>query len=88
MNNIILFHGIIMFLYAAGFVLIEDIEEIVSEDPRNPSNVLVLVLVESTRALKNSKGRVTIAIQFDSQGECQKFASSLSIMKQFFDIDS
>ena len=39
----------------------------------------------SFRALKNSRGRTSLSIRFDSAAECQKFSSSLQTMKKFLE---
>lgn len=64
-----------------GVAMLEDIEGL--DTPA--ATALGLVLAETTRALKNSRGRTEVVIRFETAGECHKFATSLITIKNYFE---
>lgn len=75
---------ILSYVNIIGSVLLEDISEMYLDDSTS-LNQLVFIFVESSRALKSSRGRTSVAVRFQSAGECEKFASSMAIMRNYFE---
>lgn len=62
-------------VFVAGLVVIGDISTIQSQGP-DPASFTV-VLKDTTRALKNSRGRTAITLKCSTAAECAKYYSSL-----------
>lgn len=62
----------------AGCVLLEDIA--VLSPHANDPELFSLTLVESTRSLKNAKGRTNLVIRCAGQNDCLKYINALTIL--------
>lgn len=64
--------------YIAGIVLLEDVAdvEIVEQDP----HICQIYLNESTRALKNSKGRTVVSLKLGNAMDCARYAQAVCCM--------
>jgi hypothetical protein len=67
----------------AGCVHLSDVKDIVG--PSGDNDVFTVVIGSSAKALKNSKGRTSVAIKCSSPGECAKYLASLRCVRRSYD---
>ena len=67
----------------AGCVYVSEIRDI--SGPSGDMDTFTIVIGSSTKALRNSKGRTTVAVKCSSPGECAKYLASLKCLRRSYE---